>query len=81
VHEFRERCAAFPEGYIRKGTAPFAIRCVPALPNCGTAVRTGKCVLCGGSPVGLRSISATVVTIKVLVLLQVFGRVHGAAVV
>jgi len=51
---------------------------VPVHSNCVTAVRTGNWVLCGWSAVGLRSMSAPFVKVKVL---QVFSGVLFAAVV
>ena len=49
---------------------------VPVQSNCATAVRTGNWVLYSEATVGIRPISAPVVTV-----LQVFSGVHVAAVV
>jgi hypothetical protein len=57
--------SAFPKCYIRQWTKPFAISCLFRYSRTvllGSEQGTG---CCGGSPVGLRSISATVVTVKV----------------
>ena len=66
VHEFRRDAQPFWRTVSVNRSRSNKLS-VPVQPNCATAVRTGSWVLCGGSPVGRRSISATFATVKLSV--------------